>query len=699
MTLILAAGGSRAGTPGVGAADGFRDNLILDQWSIPFGSWIDQMVDWTDMNLEWLLDAVKWPFEFLIDAFIGDFLIAPWMSWLYVVLGVTIIGSLIRGPKVGITAGIGLVICGLLGVAYWVRTCETIGMVLVSVFLCALVGVPVGVMSGRSDGVWAIVRPILDAMQTVHAFVYMLPFIFFFSIGTVPATMVTMVYAVPPLVRLTNLGIRQVPEEVVEASRAYGAPEMRVLRDVQLPLARRAIMTGLNQTLMMSIAMAGIAAIMGAGGLGKLVYSAIQNLDIGAAAGSGLAFFIVAIVLDRLSQPEESDSGNLLSRINRAFAYRRDPESLLASIEESAKKPAVETESNAPATVSERRGLGLSGLAGLVAIVSVFLTWGNDAGLLSGHSRSADLDLGGQSFSGLESSGGNWIGLSVLALGIFLMLAAGTILRRPETETRWLTPAGSAVAAIAMTVVVITYLMWRPATGTVNYSDGVGVYVALVACILATIGSLYALWTAPYVSHRPLRQSVAWGRCAAGVFVVIIIGIGAISGWTFDQRGGDLNPDQQARVDVLMEEAKADQSKAALNNSLIAQIYNAARKSNLVILDGLTEEGGGLGRLAIPVGIIGALILLPAAGVFGLDEHFRWRWSVVVAGVGMGIILLALSWIFSLATVTDMKIVTGVGVFLTLVGGVVLLSSSRSILGEFTRRKVYADVVTSQVAP
>jgi len=248
-------------------------------------------------------------------------------------------------------------------------------------------------------------------------------------------------------------------------------------------------------------------------------------------------------------------------------------------------------------------------------------------------------------------------------------------------------------------VVVITYLMWRPATGTVNYSDGVGVYVALVAGILATIGSLYALWTAPYVSHRPLRQSVAWGRCAAGVFVVIIIGIGAISGWTFDQRGGDLNPDQQARVDVLMEEAKADQNKAALNNSLIAQIYNAARKSNLIILDGLTEEGGGLGRLAIPVGIIGALILLPASGVFGLDEHFRWRWSVVVAGVGMGVILLALSWIFSLATVTDMKIVTGVGVFLTLVGGVVLLSSSRSILGEFTRRKVYADAVTSQVAP
>ena len=696
MIHILAAGTSRTDAKGVGEADSIYDNLILDQWTIPFGSWIDQMVDWTDMNLGWLLDGIKWPFEMLIKYFITEFLVQ--LPWMWVVLATVIIGSLVRSPKVGITAGVGLCICGLLGIAYWIETCRTIGMVLVSVFLCALVGIPVGVMSGRMDGVWGVVRPILDAMQTVHAFVYMLPFIFFFSIGTVPATMVTMVYAVPPLVRLTNLGIRQVPEDVVEASRAYGAPEMRVLRDVQLPLARQAIMTGLNQTLMMSIAMAGIAAIMGAGGLGRLVYRAIQNLDIAEAASSGLGFFIVAVVLDRLSQPEDSDSGNLLSRIIRACAHRRDPELLLASVKEGAEKPVAETESNAPATVSERRGLGLSGLAGLVAIVSVFLTWGNNAGLLSGHTRYAALDLGGQAFGGREASGGNWIGRFVLGLGVFLVLGAGTIIRRPETETRWLTPAGSVIAAIAMIVVVLTYLIWRPATGTVDYSNGVGVYVALVAGILATIGSMHALWTAPYVSHRPLRQKVAWSRFAAGVFAVIVIGIGAISGWTFDQRQSDnLTNQLQWEVDMLMEDAKINPSKAALNNSKIASIINKARRTNLIVLDGLRDEGGGLGRLAIPVGIIGALLALPAAGVFGLDEHLRWRWSVLVAGVGMGLILLALSWVASLARVTDHMIVTGAGVFLTLVGGVVILSSSRSILGEFTRRKVYGDAVVDPV--
>ena len=128
---------------------------------------------------------------------------------------------------------------------------RTVGMVIVSVALCSLIGIPLGVLCARKDAVWGVVRPVMDAMQVIHSFTYMVPFVFFFSIGVVPATMVTMIYALPPLVRLTNLGIRQVPEDVVEASRAYGAPESRVLLDVQLPLARPAIMTGLNQCLML----------------------------------------------------------------------------------------------------------------------------------------------------------------------------------------------------------------------------------------------------------------------------------------------------------------------------------------------------------------------------------------------------------------------------------------------------------------
>ena len=150
MIHILAAGTSRTDAKGVGEADSIYDNLILDQWTIPFGSWIDQMVDWTDMNLGGLLDAIKWPFEMLIKYFVNEFLVQ--LPWMWVVLAVVIIGSLVRSPKVGITAGIGLTICGLLGMAYWIETCRTIGMVLVSVFLCALVGIPAyGGWSDRSS--------------------------------------------------------------------------------------------------------------------------------------------------------------------------------------------------------------------------------------------------------------------------------------------------------------------------------------------------------------------------------------------------------------------------------------------------------------------------------------------------------------------------------------------------------------------
>jgi len=331
------------------------DTEILDQWEIPFGAWVDQMIDWIDANLSWLLDAIRWPFAFLLENFVDDILSS--VPWIWVVLATVIIGSLVRSPKIGISAGFALAICGLLGMEYWLETVRTIGMVMVAVLLCAVIGIPLGIACGRMDSVWNMVRPILDAMQVVHAFVYMLPVVFFWGIGVVPGTMVTMVFALPPLIRLTNLGIRQVPEEVVEASRAFGASELRVLTHVQLPLARPALMTGLNQTLLMSIAMIGIAAIMGAGGLGRLVYRAVQNFDIAASASSGLALFLVAVVMDRLSQPEETDTGSLFSRIKNAWAHRLDPEALLPDSEAADETKSEETkaeDNEAPANPSER---------------------------------------------------------------------------------------------------------------------------------------------------------------------------------------------------------------------------------------------------------------------------------------------------------------------------------------------------------
>jgi len=678
---------------------GIFDATILDQWEVPFGAWIDQMVDWIDGNLGWLLDAIRWPFSFLLENFVDDFLSE--IPWVWAVIATAVIGALVRTPKVGVAAALGMALCGLLGTEYWIETIRTIGMVLVAVILCAAVGVPLGILCGRLDSVWNVVRPILDAMQVVHAFVYMLPVIFFWSIGVVPGTMVTMVFALPPLIRLTNLGIRQVPEDVVEASRAYGATELRVLIDVQLPLARPALMTGLNQTLLMSIAMIGIAAIMGAGGLGRLVYKAVQNLDIAAAASSGLALFLVAVVMDRLSQPESSDGGNLFTRINKAWIHRKDPEKLLEDVGDVARKPEKEEddgEREAPATVRERSGMLLAGAGAVVMIVSLFLTWTNDAGHLSGHARFADNDLAGQSFNGFAASGGSWAGIFSLGIALFLLLSSAVFLRNPGSGSRWFAPDGSAMAATAMLVVVLVHLLARSAPGTVEYSHGVGAYIGLVGALLAVFGAVLALMVAPYSPKRPLSVRVSWAKLFTAVVAVLTIYVGTISGWTFDERlSGQLTQEQQTEVDRLQQEAKDNPSSAALLTLKVSQIYNQARLSSKIVLDGIThEEGAGLGRLSLAVGILGTLFVIPAAGILGNEERKKWRWSALTAGLGLGAMMVGMTWVACILRVSEPLLVSGAGAFLTMVGGFFLFASCRGLLSEFHRKKVYNDA--AQVA-
>ena len=667
------------------------DTAILDEWRIPFGYWFDQMVDWMDLNAAWVLDSIKWPFDFLLDNFVNSFLLT--VPWFWVVLFTVVFGALFRTPRIGIQSGFALALCGLLGQAYWLDTMRTVGMVIVSVALCALIGIPLGVLCARQDGVWNVVRPVMDAMQVIHSFTYMVPFVFFFSIGVVPATMVTMIYALPPLVRLTNLGIRQVPEDVVEASRAYGAPESRVLVDVQLPLARPAIMTGLNQCLMLSIAMVGIAAIMGASGLGLQVFRAVQNLDVGLGFSAGFALFLVSVVLDRLSQPE-GDNRRLFERITGAVRARRstDEEILSELTERSKDKQTTEVEWNTPATPNERKGLFVAGVGGFVALVSLFLTWGSDAGLIAGHSRAADLDLAGQSFNGFAASGGNWFGFFVFGAACFIITAAITTIRNPGSISKLMGAHGSAIASFIILISSLTYLIANTAQETVNYSHGVGLFVSIAGGAIGVLGSLFAVQTAPLSPHRPLTVSIAWGRVLAGVTALLLVLIGSISGWTFDERGAtDLPPEAQAEINVLREEVELSPALVAINNSKISSLINKYRMTVETINDGITPNGAGLSYLAIPLVIIGLLTLLPAVGVFGFNEHLRWRWSVITAGIGAGISIIGLGWIISLARVSDLQIVTGAGAFLTALGGAALALSSRSILNEFNRKKVYED--------
>jgi glycine betaine/proline transport system permease protein len=236
-----------------------------------------------------------------LDALLGaahDLL--GWFTWPGVVAGFAALGALGGGRKLALLAGAGMFSLGLLGL--WERSVETLALMLVSVALALAMGVPLGIWAGRSDRVERLLRPVLDAMQTIPAFVYLLPLVLLFSIGDPTAVIATVIFALPPAVRLTNLGLREVPGGALEVGTSFGSTSGQLLRKVQLPLARPAIMLGVNQTIMMAFGMVVIAAIVGSGGLGREVLNGLQRLDVGQALNGGIAIVVLAIVLDRVSQ-------------------------------------------------------------------------------------------------------------------------------------------------------------------------------------------------------------------------------------------------------------------------------------------------------------------------------------------------------------------------------------------------------------
>lgn len=277
-------------------------NELVNRHGISW-EWVDSLVSWLNVNLEWLFTAIEWPIEQVLEALIG---LLNWVPWYVVVLGVGLITWWrLRDWKIvlGFTAAMALL--GFLEEEIWSFSMQTLAMILTAVVVCTVIGIPVGIWAAKNDQVWGSVRPALDAMQTIHPFIYLIPIVFFFGIGTVPGTIATIVFALPPVVRLTNLGIRQVPGETVEAARAFGSTDRQTLWEVQLPLARPAIMQGVNQSLMLAYSMVVIAAMVAAGGLGQLIFRAVQRTDIPGAVSSGLGVLILAIILDRLSQSQQ----------------------------------------------------------------------------------------------------------------------------------------------------------------------------------------------------------------------------------------------------------------------------------------------------------------------------------------------------------------------------------------------------------
>ena len=264
---------------------------------IPLDIWVSQFVDWLVENYRDVFQAIKWPVEQTLNGLDAGLNALP---PLLVIALIAIAAWRFSGKGLAIFTVITMTFIGFLGL--WGDTMTTLAMVLSSVLFCALAGIPLGIWAGRSDTFETGIRPVLDAMQTTPAFVYLVPIVMLFSVGNVAGVLATIVFALPPIIRLTSLGIRQVHPELVEAAQAFGATNWQVLVRVQVPLAMPTILAGLNQTIMMALSMVVIAALIGAGGLGSPVILGLNTLDIGRAVIGGLSIVLMAIVLDRLTQ-------------------------------------------------------------------------------------------------------------------------------------------------------------------------------------------------------------------------------------------------------------------------------------------------------------------------------------------------------------------------------------------------------------
>ena len=270
---------------------------FFDEHVIPLRSWIADGVNWLYTNHRPFFQAIKKPVEWMLNGVNVGLHGIPPIAMLLILFALAWWAA---GWRVGVFTLVALGFVGFLGL--WGDTMTTLAMVISAVVFCVIAGVPLGIVASRSDSFAAFLRPILDVMQTTPAFVYLVPVVMLFSIGTVAGVIATIVFSMPPLIRLTNLGIRQVQGDVVEAATAFGSSPREILFKVQLPLALPTIMAGLNQTIMLSLSMVVIAALIGAGGLGLPVFEGLNSLKTGLAGIGGLAIVLLAMVLDRITQ-------------------------------------------------------------------------------------------------------------------------------------------------------------------------------------------------------------------------------------------------------------------------------------------------------------------------------------------------------------------------------------------------------------
>lgn len=270
------------------------DNLLP---RIPFASWIDNGVDWLVTHFGSIFDGISSFLKGIVEGAVN------WMDMVpSIVLAIlfALLAWFISTRRIAIFTLVGLLFIDYLG--YWHSMLQMLSLVITSVIIALVIGIPLGIWGSQKPAVKKVISPILDLMQTMPAFVYLLPAIFFFNIGVVPGVVASVIFSMPPTIRLTMLGIEQVPKDLIEATEAFGSTTWQRLWKVQIPLAKPTIMAGVNQSIMLSLSMVVIASMVGAPGLGEEVYRAVTQLKTGVGFETGLSIVIVAIILDRITQ-------------------------------------------------------------------------------------------------------------------------------------------------------------------------------------------------------------------------------------------------------------------------------------------------------------------------------------------------------------------------------------------------------------
>ena len=268
----------------------------MNNFRIPLGTWVDGLIDYITDTFGFFFDLIRAVFDGAFEAV--DFLLVSPPFFVIIALA-AVLAFFTRGWKFAVGAVVGLLL--IVGVDQWENAMDTLALVLVASILAIAISVPLGILAAKSSVASGIIRPVLDFMQTMPAFVYLIPALILFRVGVVPGIVATIIFAMAPGVRLTELGIRGVDTEVVEAGQAFGASPWRILRQIQLPLAMPTIMAGINQVIMLSLSMVVIAGMVGAGGLGAQVVASLNRIDVALGFEAGLAVVILAIYLDRLT--------------------------------------------------------------------------------------------------------------------------------------------------------------------------------------------------------------------------------------------------------------------------------------------------------------------------------------------------------------------------------------------------------------